>query len=162
MKKITKAVCLTLALCGAFASVGCMNENDGAIKLTVWASEGDREFVNEVVNDFKAKNPDKQYNIVIDIQGENDVATRVLNDVENAADVYSCSNDQLGKLINGDALAQIAGERLNRVKQANSADSIQSATLTVNGKEGVYGMPYTDNTFFLYYNKSVLTTSSRN
>ena len=104
---------------------------------------------NEVVNDFKAKNPDKQYNIVIDIQGENDVATRVLNDVENAADVYSCSNDQLGKLINGDALAQIAGERLNRVKQANSADAIQSATLTVNGKEGVYGMPYTDNTFFL-------------
>ena len=157
MKKTTKAVCLTLALCGALATVGCMDENDGAIKLTVWVSEADRAFANEVVNDFKAKNPDKQYNIVIDIQGENDVATRVLNDVENAADVYSCSNDQLGKLINGDALAQIAGERLNRVKQANSADSIQSATLTVNGKEGVYGMPYTDNTFFLYYNKSVLS-----
>ena len=34
---------------------------------------------------------------------------------------------------------------------------MDSVTLTVNGKSGVYGMPYTDNTFFLYYDKSVLT-----
>ena len=157
MKKITKALCLTLALCGAFTTVGCMDKNDGAIKLTVWVSEADRDFTAQVIADFKAKYPDRQYNIVIDIQGENDVATRVLNDVENAADVYSCSNDQLSKLINGDALAQIAGDRLTRVKQANSAGSMDSATVTVNGKEGVYGMPYTDNTFFLYYDKSVLS-----
>ena len=32
-----------------------------------------------------------------------------------------------------------------------------SATVTINGEKGVYGMPYTDNTFFLYYNKAVLT-----
>ena len=85
------------------------------------------------------------------------MATRVLNDVEAAADVYSCLNDQLSKLLNGDALAQIAGERLERVKSANSEDSIDSVTATVKGVDGVYGMPYTDNTFFLYYNKSVLT-----
>ena len=66
-------------------------------------------------------------------------------------------NDQLSKLINGDALTRIAGDRLTRVKQANSEDSMESVTLTVKGEEGVYGMPYTDNTFFLYYDKSVLT-----
>ena len=157
MRNSVKAVCGVLAVCSVFSLASCKGNSDGAIKLTVWVSEADKAFATSVAEEFKAKNPDKQYNIVIDIQGENDVATRVLNDVENAADVYSCLNDQLSKLINGDALTRIAGDRLTRVKQANSEDSMESVTLTVKGEEGVYGMPYTDNTFFLYYDKSVLT-----
>ena len=156
MKKSAKVFCGALALCTALGTDGCMRGDD-AIKITVWVSEADRSFATQVANDFQATHPDKKYNIVIDIQGENDVATRVLNDVENAADVYSCSNDQLSKLVNGDALAQIAGERLNRVTAANSEQSMGAVTLTLQGKQGVYGMPYTDNTFFLYYDKSKLT-----
>jgi arabinogalactan oligomer/maltooligosaccharide transport system substrate-binding protein len=34
---------------------------------------------------------------------------------------------------------------------------MDSVTLSENGVDSVYGMPYTDNTFFLYYDKSVLT-----
>ena len=159
MKRQGKALCLALAACSVLGATGCscMGESDGSVKLTVWVSEADRAFARSVAEAFKAAHPDKKYNIVVDIQGENDVAIRVLNDVENAADVYSYSNDQLSTLLNGDALAQIAGERLNRVKEANSDESIDSATMTVKGQTGVYGMPYTDNTFFLYYNKSVLS-----
>lgn len=160
MKKITKIVCGATALCTAFGFIGCKGETvTDTIKLTVWVSEADKPFAESVVNDFKAKNPDKNYQIVIDIQGENEAATRVLNDVENAADVYSCVNDQMSKLINGDALARIAGDRLTRVTAANSKGSMESVTATVGGEEGVYGMPYTDNTFFLYYDKSALTES---
>ncbi|MBQ8395044.1 MAG: extracellular solute-binding protein [Clostridia bacterium] len=158
MKKSIKIACGALALMTALSFIGCSkNKQDGAIKLTIWVSEADKAFATQVVEDFKAKNPDKQYQFVIDIQGENDVATRVLNDVENAADVYSCLNDQLSKLINGDALARIAGDRLARVSAANSENSMESVTIEVGGEEGVYGMPYTDNTFFLYYNKAALT-----
>ena len=162
MKKTVKAVCGALAICAAFSAVGCtngcMNGGDAsAIKLTVWVSEGDKTFATSVAEEFKAKNPDKNYNIVIDIQGENDVATRVLNDVENAADVFSCSNDQLSKLVNGDALARIAGERLDRVEDVNSDDAMDAVTLEIKGQESVFGMPYTDNTFFLYYNKAAFT-----
>ena len=162
MKKVVKGICgallaassLGLAACKG----GCNGEmQDGAIKLTVWVSEADKAFASQVAEEFKAKNPDKNYQIVIDIQGENDVATRVLNDVENAADVYSCLNDQFPKLVNGDALTRIAGERLERISKVNSKDAIDSAVLTVDGQDGVYGMPYTDNTFFLYYDKSALT-----
>ena len=159
MKKRTKILACALTAFSAVGFVGCScgGMGDDAIKLTVWVSEADKAFATQVANDFKAAHPDKKYNIVIDIQGENDVSTRVLKDVENAADVYSCLNDQLSKLINGDALAQIAGDRLTRIKEVNSADAIDSVTLKVNGTDGVYGMPYTDNTFFLYYDKSVLT-----
>ena len=160
MNKRTKIAYAAFALIAGFGVAGCScrgKENTDAIKLTVWVSEGDKSFAEKVAKDFKAANPEKNYQIVVDIQGENDVATRVLNDVENAADVYSCANDQLSKLVNGDALARIAGERLERVKKANSEDSIASASLKKGGTEEVYGMPYTDNTFFLYYNKAVLT-----
>lgn len=158
MKKKTKsAACVAAILTGALG-VGCfMKESSDAVKLTVWVSESDKAFATSVAQAFKKQNPAKRYEIVIDSQGENDVATRVLNDVENAADVYSCLNDQLGKLINGDALARIAGERLERVKQVNTADALDAVTMTVNGTDGVYGMPYTDNTFFLYYDKSVFS-----
>ena len=160
MRKTTKMIGGALAFISALGFVGCscagMEEN-GAIKLTVWVSEADKAFAESVAKEFKAKYPDKNYQIVIDIQGENDVATRVLNDVENAADVYSCINDQLPKLINGDALAKIAGDRLKRVTEANSVESMESVTIDTNGEKAVYGMPYTDNTFFLYYNKSALT-----
>ena len=157
MKKSVKTVCSGLALLAALSGTACKGADTGAIKLTVWVSEADKAFATAVADAFKARHPEKNYDIVIDIQGENDVATRILNDVENAADVYSYLNDQLSKLINGDALTRIAGERLNRIAQANSKASIASATVAVKGEDGVYGMPYTDNTFFLYYNKSVLT-----
>lgn len=157
MKKTVKTACSVLAFITACGFAGCKMNDEDAIKLTVWVSEADRAFANQVVEEFKAKNPDKKYQFVIDIQGENDVATRILNDVENAADVYSYINDQLPKLINGDALARIAGERLERISSANAKGAMESATTTVKGEKGVYGMPYTDNSFFLYYNKSVLT-----
>ena len=158
MKKTFKIGLGVLSICSVFGFSACMScMGNNTTKLTIWVSESDKTFATQVAKEFKEKYPDKNYEIVIDVQGENDVATRVLNDVENAADVYSCSNDQLPKLLNGDALAQIAGDRLNRVQQANSKDAIESATVSLNGKEGVYGMPYTDNTFFLYYNKAVLS-----
>ena len=157
MNKCVKAVCLVMALTGTLGFTACKGKDTGATKLTIWVSEADKAFATKVADEFKAKNPDKQYDIVIDIQGENDVATRVLNDVENAADVYSCSNDQLPKLINGDALTRIAGDRLSRITKGNFEGAIDAATISVKGEDGVYGFPYTDNTFFLYYNKAVLT-----
>ena len=160
MNKKTKIVCGLMAMFAMAGAVGCSCNgamDADVIKLTVWVSEADKPFATAVAKEFEAKHPDKKYQFVIDIQGENDVATRVLNDVENAADVYSCLNDQLSKLINGDALARIAGERLDRLKKANAEVAIQSVTMKVKGTEGVYGMPYTDNTFFLYYDKSVFS-----
>ena len=92
MKRSVKVACGAMAFCAALGATGCMNcngVNQNAVMLTVWVSEADKSFATSVADEFKAKHPDKNYQIVIDIQGENDVATRVLNDVENAADIFS-------------------------------------------------------------------------
>lgn len=158
MKKTANIICCLMAAFGVMGFAGCkQKKEDGAIKLTIWVSEADKTFASKVAEEFKKKNPDKNYQFVIDIQGENDVATRILNDVENAADVYSCINDQLPKLINGDALAKIAGDRLERIKQANAEGAMDSVTIKSKDGDGVYGIPYTDNSFFLYYDKSIFS-----
>ena len=156
-KKISMALAVLLA---TGIGVGCNGKQDttaNEIRLTVWVSESDQAFASSVVKQFERENPDKKYLFSIDVQGENELATRLLNDVEAGADVFAYPNDQIAKLINGDALARVAGSRLESIKSENAPDAVKSATATVNGEEGVYGMPYTDNTFFLYYDKSVFT-----
>ncbi len=155
-----KIIACALASLGVFAFAGCAGcnrNNDGEIKLTVWVSEADQAFAKEIADKFQKSYPDKKYRFVFDVQGENEAATRILNDVENAADVYSFPNDQLAQLINGDALTRIGGDRLTRVKARNTAASVESATVTRGEAEELYAFPYTDNTFFLYYDKSVLS-----
>ncbi len=157
MKSCEKFLCLALAFGGVLTATSCRGKETGGIPLTVWVSEADMAFARQVAEDFKAANPDKQYTFTFDVQGENETATRVLNDVESAADVFSFPNDQISKLLNGDALTRIGGNRLEALKARTDAGAIDSAMATLDGEEGVYGFPYTDNTYFLYYDKSVLT-----
>lgn len=163
MKKIIKngvvglAVCCTIGYAGAFTACRGASENSDVITITVWTAEGDAEFMKWAQEEFKRENPSKKYNFVMDYQGENDIATRILNDVENAADVFSFPNDQIMKLVNGDALSRFGGEILEDAIEDIDAKAMDSATVKKDGKEQVYGLPYTDNTFFLYYDKSVLT-----
>jgi len=162
MKKTVKIATTALALTGfcssmaVFASCSGKTNDSGEITLTVWVAEGDNSFMSWAQEEFKKANPDKKYKFVVDYQGENDIATRILNDVENAADVYSFPNDQITKLVNGDALSRFGGETLNEIKNSIDEKAMEAATATVDGTESVYGIPYTDNTFFLYYDKSVL------
>lgn len=150
----------TVLLSGtSLAVTACSPKTDGnEIKLTVWVAEGDTEFMRWVQDEYRKANPDKNYRFVVDYQGENDVATRILNDVESAADVFSFPNDQIAKLVNGDALSRLGGDVLNDLNESIDGGAMDSATIKVGEQNEVYGMPYTDNTFFMYYNKSVLNT----
>lgn len=142
--------------CGESGEGGSTNNGEQTI-FVVWCPEADHEFAKQVAEDFLKENKDLNLKFQFGIQGENDAATKVLTDVENAPDVFSFSSDQINKLIVGDALARIGGDRLDRIKAQNTAESIDSATVTVGEQTMTYAYPYTDNTYFLYYNKSKFT-----
>ena len=139
--------------------VACGDVNKKADKTTlvVWAPSEDMAFARQVADDFKAAHPEKNYEFQWAEQSERDSATKVLTDVENAADVFSFANDQLNRLIVGDALSQIGGSRLDKMKAENTEDAVAAATMNIGGTDKTYAFPYTDNTFFLYYNKSKFT-----
>ena len=153
MKKAGKIICLALG-CGlalsALAACGDNRRNSDSgtekketITLVVWLPKEDQDFGKAVAEAYKAANPDKKYNFQFGEQSESDAGTRVLQDVTNAPDVFAFASDHLTKLVNGGALNRIGGATLERVKAANTADSVDSATITVNGEEQTYAVSYT-------------------
>lgn len=118
MKKKTKQ---TLAMLSVAAIAGtmlgaCKKHTDNAVTLTVWCSQMDMDLAKEISENFKKDHADTQYNFRFAAQGENEVATKILTDVEAAPDVFSFSSDQILKLIAGDALSRIGGDRLIRIR----------------------------------------------
>ena len=135
----------TLASCG-----GAGSKSD----LKVWCASEDVPFVEEVINNFKAEEANakwKNKKIEVVITNEPDAATNLKSDPNASADVFHFAGDQLGTLVRQGLLYQIPSSLLNN-------SGIDSAVLDA-GKVGTaqYGIPFTPNTFFMYYDASVFT-----
>lgn len=129
------------------------------ITLTVWApadvQSEEKPWLQEMEKAFQEKYKD-YYTITWEnvAVSEADAKTNVLTDVTAAADVYMFANDQLGELVEAEALLPLSGAPLKQVQEG--ASEIMLNSVTYKGK--VYGVPYTGNTWSLYYDKSVFST----
>ena len=134
------------------------NNEPEAITLKVWAPQEDQvdssSWLLQVQEQFKAAHP--EYKITFDngVCPEGDAATMVTADPAAAADVYMYANDQLGTLLQSNALAKLGGGYLEQVQNDVSATYLNTVTAT---DGGVYGFPVAPNTWFMYYNKSILS-----
>ncbi len=174
MKKVTRILSLLLCavmLLGMFAGCaannaagntnGNNNNNTGngqKFTLTIWGAQEDQAMLKEMCAAYAAANPQNEYKFLFGIQGENDTADKVLNDVTSGPDVYSFPSDQLSRLYTGGALSLVGGQFGEEVKANNSPEAVDAATLTIGGADKIYAYPSTaDNTYFVYYDKSVFT-----
>ncbi|MBE6977318.1 MAG: extracellular solute-binding protein [Ruminococcaceae bacterium] len=170
MKNMKKIMAAMLALLMIGSMVACGSANDpttgnqqqqgGGQKytLTIWGAEQDQDMLKAMCNAYAAANPQNTYKFLFGVQGENDAADKILNDVTSGPDIYSFPSDQINRLYAGGALARIGGNIETEVKAANTADSIDAATITVNGVDQLMAYPSTgDNCYFVYYDKSVFT-----
>lgn len=149
MKKLL-SLALVLALALTLALPGFASET---ITLKLWGSQEDQEMLQEMVEAFKAANPDKTYEIELGVVGEPDARAKYLEDPQAAADVFSFPNDQILDLVKAGALYEVTINK-DAIIQANVAGSIEAAT--VDGE--LYAYPMTaDNGYFLYYDKSVIS-----
>ena len=162
--KILSIIAAILLVCMALVGCGGGNKDNTGddskkekVTLTVWGSQEDQEMLKEMCAAYAAANPDKEYKFLFGVQGEGDAADKVLNDVTSGPDVFSFASDQINKLIAGGALARIGGQAEADVRANNTATSVESASVTINGESQLYAYPCTeDNTLFLYYDKSVI------
>ncbi|MGN0400027.1 MAG: extracellular solute-binding protein [Blautia sp.] len=137
--------------------------NQEIIELTLWGAEEDQALLAELVEGFKSTYPDQNFDIQIGVESESTAKDTILTDVEAAADVYSFASDQLTDLVKAGALLnleeygevlQMAGKTLDDVKSANSAGSVEAASID----GSMYAFPRAgDNGYFLYYDASVLS-----
>ena len=84
---------------------------------------------------------------------EGDAKTNIGTDPSVGADVYLFANDQIPDLLKTGGLAELGGTNVENMK-ANSSETTVN-TVTYNGS--VYGFPFTGNTWFMYYDKSVFS-----
>jgi len=87
---------------------------------------------------------------------ESDAGTQITKDPSSSPNVYMFSNDQLGALIQAKAIGALNDTVAAQVQQQNSQTLLQSVT---SGGQ-LYGVPYTANTWFMYYNKSKVSDPS--
>lgn len=124
------------------------------ITLKVWcpSNQIDTGIMAEQQEAFQAEHP--EWNITWDVTavGEDTCQESVLRDVEAAADVFLFSSDQLPDLVSAGAIAQLGGSAAEMVNSTMAQSVIDTAMS--DGK--LYAIPFTHNTFFMYYDKSLL------
>ena len=131
------------------------------VDLLVWgpqedqaALEGyDEGILKAMCEAFDEAHPEWEINFEYGVCGEGDARDQVTKDVEEAGDVYFFANDQIPTLADSGALAKLGGDTEQWVKDNNELTMVQSVTYN----DGIYGVPFTSNTWFMYYDKSKYT-----
>ena len=133
---------------------GCGNKTEG-VSLKVWVPQNqlDSGIITAQQEAFAAAHPEWDITWTTEVVGEDVAKENILKDVEAAADVFLFSSDQLVELVNAGAIARLGGETEKMVKET-IAESVQATAMV---GDAVYGIPFTHNTFYMYYDKTLMS-----
>lgn len=126
--------------------------------ITVWSPSEDQSadmgnWLPTMCEQFAAEHPNWTLTFEYGVCAEGDAKTTVTQDPSAAADVYMYANDNLTDLVASNAIAKLGGETADYVKSTNSAAIVDSVSIDGN----IYGVPFTTNTWYMYYDTSVFT-----
>ena len=129
-----------------------------SVTVTVWGPQEDQsddngKWLQTQCENFAKEHADWDLTFNYGVCPEGDAKTNVGTDPEAAADVYMFANDQIPDLLKSGAIAEFGGKTLDAIKANNSETTVN----TVSYDGSVYGVPFTANTWFMYYDKSVFS-----
>ncbi len=129
-----------------------------AVTVTVWGPQEDQsddngKWLQTQCEAFAAEHDEWDITFNYGVCSEGDAKTNVTTDPSAAADVYMFANDQIPDLLKANAIAELGGTTVTNIKANNSETTVN----TVMYDGSVYGVPFTANTWFMYYNKDVFT-----
>lgn len=137
---------------------GCGGGGSESIRLMVWSPSEDQskdsgEWLQKCCESFAAQHPEWDLTFVYGVADEATAANTVAQDPEASADVFLFANDNLTVLTDAKALAKLGGKYADKVASFTSETLLNSVTL-----DGyLYGVPFTTNTWYMYYDKRVFT-----
>lgn len=127
-----------------------------AVSLKVWSPSEDQNpdmgaWLNTMCEQFNALHPEWDITFEYGVCTESDAKKLVPQDIDAAADVFLFSSTGLENLCQASCLAEWGGKYLDYV-YASYPEALVNC-LIYDG--GLYGVPMTTNTYFMYYDKSV-------
>jgi arabinogalactan oligomer/maltooligosaccharide transport system substrate-binding protein len=158
------ALGMTLAACGGSsdgsADAGADTSGTEAVKatVTVWGPQEDQskdngKWLQTQCEAFAAAHPEWTLTFKYGVCSEEDAKTNIGTDPSAGADVFLFANDQIPDLIKAGGIAELGGSTLEAIKASNSETTVN--TVTYEGS--VYGVPFTGNTWFMFYDTSVFS-----
>lgn len=131
--------------------------------ITVWGPAEDQaadkgKWLQTMCEKFNEEHKNWDITFKYGTCSEGDAAKTVTQDPANSGDVYFFANDQLQSLIDANAIAKLGGDTAQYVKDTNTETIVKSVTVN----DSIYGVPFTTNTWFMYYDKSKITDEESN
>ena len=154
-----------LAMCMALLMLlcGCASEQTAggdatSVRLMVWSPSEDQskasgEWLQTCCENFAALHPEWDITFVYGVADEATAADTVSSDPSASADVFMFANDNITKMTDAQALARFGGKYAEQIASSNSEAILNS--ITIDGS--LYGIPYTTNTWYMYYDKRVFS-----
>ena len=133
-------------------------DDSGTYEIKVWVDTKIQSLTEAQINNFYGASGNKiKFNATVQPMSEGEAATKMLQDVDAGADIFVFAQDQLSRLKTANAISALSSAMTTHMYDVNTEDSCKAATLN-DGK--MYAYPVTsDNGYFLYYDKSVLSES---
>lgn len=172
---LTLAMVLSLAACGGTGTTEGSTGNQGTssgeesgasgevqdVTLTVWSPAEDQSddlgnWLKTCMDNFAAAHPEFNITWVTGVCPESEVNQLITQDPDAAADVFLYANDQINDLMIAGALMKFGGTYAEEIKASSSEAIVDS--VTVDGE--IYGVPFTTNTWYMFYDKSVFSDVS--
>ena len=156
-KRAAALVCLL-----ALVLAGCsgLGESGGRekVRLMVWSPTEDQSkdsgmWLQTCCERFAELHPEWDITFVYGIADEPGAAGSVSQDPEASADVFMFANDTLTTMTDAKALSKFGGKYAEEIRRTNSETLLSSVVLDGD----IYGVPFTSNTWYMYYDKSVFS-----
>ena len=155
-----------LCICVAVGCAGCAGKGQAGkddveevkATVTVWSPQEDQtdekgRWLQTECEAFAEEHPEWDLTFRYGVCPEGDAAQKVGTDPEAAADVYMISNDRIPDLLQEGAIVELGGIWVDKIREANTETAVQTVTY----EDGIYGVPFAVNTWFMYYDKSVFS-----
>lgn len=160
------AMLLTAGLMSTTLLGGCSSQDQSVpeegevqkIRLMVWAPSEDQskdsgQWLQTCCELFNEAHPEWDITFVYGVADEATAADAVAQDPDASADVFMYANDRITTLVDSKAAAKFGGIYEEQIESTNSETIVDS--LRTDGY--LYGVPFTTNTWYMFYDKSVFT-----
>ena len=149
---LTFVMMLSLAACGGGNDSGDTKEVQD-VTLKIWTASEELDLMKKMGESFAAAHP--EYNLTFDISemGIDEANANLKTDADSAADIFQLASGGVPELTQKGLLLPIGYDEAGL--RALYPEGAISAVCAEDGL--IYAVPFTPNTFFMYYNKSMFS-----